>query len=89
MSSTHSELTPLDQETAELSLSFEDALRELEGLVRRLEEGRLPLEDAIESYERGSILRRHCESILSKAQLKVSQVEQKEGNDIKIKEVIL
>lgn len=61
--------------TTELSnLPFEDAMRELETIVRKLEEGRLPLDEAIKNYERGAILRTHCESLLKAAKLKVDQI---------------
>ncbi len=56
------------------SLSFEDALKELEGVVRRLEEGRLPLEEAIGSYERGALLKERCETLLAQARLKVDAI---------------
>lgn len=55
-------------------MSFEKAMGELESLVRRLEEGRLTLEEAIQSYERGTALRSHCETKLRAAKLKVEQV---------------
>ena len=55
-------------------MSFEKAMAELETLVRRLEEGRLSLEEAIHSYERGTALRSHCETKLRAAKLKVEQV---------------
>lgn len=55
-------------------MSFEKAMAELESLVRRLEEGRLTLEEAINSYERGTALRSHCETKLRAAKLKVEQV---------------
>lgn len=55
-------------------MSFEKAMTELESLVRRLEEGRLTLEEAINSYERGTALRIHCEAKLRAAKLKVEQV---------------
>lgn len=55
-------------------LSFEQAMQELEGLVRRLEEGRLPLEEAIQAYERGTLLKNHCEAKLQTAKLRVDQV---------------
>ena len=59
-------------------MSFEKAMGELESLVRRLEEGRLTLEEAIHSYERGTALRNHCEAKLRAAKLKVENVL--EGN---------
>ena len=55
-------------------LSFEQAMQELEVLVRRLEEGRLPLEEAIQAYERGTLLKNHCETKLQAAKLRVDQV---------------
>ena len=56
------------------ALSFEDALAELERIVRQLEEGRSKLDDAITSYERGTALRRHCEAKLREAQAKVERI---------------
>lgn len=54
-------------------MSFEDALAELERIVRQLEEGAKP-DDAITSYERGTSLRRHCETKLREAQAKVDRI---------------
>jgi exodeoxyribonuclease VII small subunit len=56
------------------TLSFDDALGQLELLVRTLEEGRLPLEDAINAFEKGSKLRKLCEEKLVSAKLKVDQI---------------
>ena len=55
-------------------MSFEDALSELEGIVQQLEEGDVPLEESIVIYERGDSLRKHCESKLRDAELKVEQI---------------
>lgn len=55
-------------------LSFEDALTELERIVRQLEDGRGKLDDAIASYERGTALKRHCETKLREAQEKVDRI---------------
>ncbi len=61
-------------------LSFEDALAELEKIVRSLEGGQQKLEDAISSYERGALLRRHCEAKLSQAEARVQAiVERSDG----------
>lgn len=71
-----------DKEIAKVSdLSFEQAMQELEGLVRRLEEGRLPLEEAIQAYERGTLLKNHCEAKLQAAKLRVDQVVIKAGGE--------
>ncbi|MFN8721157.1 MAG: exodeoxyribonuclease VII small subunit [Rhodospirillales bacterium] len=56
------------------ALSFEDALAELERIVRQLEEGKAKLDDAIGSYERGTLLRRHCEAKLREAQAKIDRI---------------
>jgi len=55
-------------------LSFEDALAELQALVKSLEKGDSKLDDAINSYQRGIDLRRHCEEKLRQAQLKVEKI---------------
>ena len=56
------------------SLSFEDAMAELEQLVRGLESGQQKLEDAIGAYERGALLRRHCEAKLAEAEARVAAI---------------
>ena len=55
-------------------LSFEDALAELEKIVRGLEGGQQKLEEAITAYERGSRLRRHCEAKLAQAEQRVQAI---------------
>ena len=57
-------------------LSFEDALAELEKIVRSLESGQQKLEDAITAYERGSALRQHCEAKLAEAEARVAAIVQ-------------
>lgn len=56
------------------SMSFEEALQELEQLVKRLESGREPLEQAIACFERGNLLKQHCETKLKEARLKVEKI---------------
>jgi exodeoxyribonuclease VII small subunit len=56
------------------TLSFEDALKELEGIVQELESGQAPLERSIEMYERGAKLKAHCEARLEAARLKVEKI---------------
>ena len=55
-------------------MSFEDALADLERIVRLIEDGRSKLDDAIQAYERGVALKRHCESKLKEAQTKIEQI---------------
>ena len=56
------------------AMSFEDALAELEQIVRRLEAGQVKLDDAIQSYERGAQLKRYCEQKLNEAQQRVDRI---------------
>jgi exodeoxyribonuclease VII small subunit len=61
---------------ADLSkINFETALGELEEIVQRLESGDTSLEGAIESYERGVALKKHCQGKLREAQLRVDKIE--------------
>ena len=57
------------------TLSFEDALKQLETIVRELEQGNVPLERSIEMYERGSALRKHCDDLLKAAEAKVEKIQ--------------
>ena len=56
------------------SLSFEDALGELETIVRNLETGKAPLEQSIDFYARGVALKEHCEKKLRDAQAKIEKI---------------
>ncbi|HUK60039.1 MAG TPA: exodeoxyribonuclease VII small subunit [Stellaceae bacterium] len=56
------------------ALSFEEALNELEQIVRKLESGSAKLDEALASYERGALLKRHCEAKLREAQLRVEKI---------------
>ncbi|SDH34734.1 exodeoxyribonuclease VII small subunit [Roseospirillum parvum] len=64
------EPAPTDPE----SLSFEDALAELETIVRRLEGGEVRLDQAVGAYERGVALKRACERKLAEARLRVERI---------------
>ena len=71
---------PAEQpETAEIPeeirrLSFEEAIVQLEEIVQRLESGEVGLEDSIEMYTRGSLLKRHCEEKLRAAGERVERI---------------
>jgi exodeoxyribonuclease VII small subunit len=56
------------------SLSFEDALRALEDVVRKLESGEVPLDDSITLYERGEDLRRLCQARLDAASARIEKI---------------
>jgi len=55
---------------------FEEAMKELEDIVRRLESGQVKLDDAVAAYTRGSFLKRHCEAKLADAKMKVEKITQ-------------
>lgn len=62
----------VSNEVAELS--FEAALRELETIVSRLEQGDVDLEDSISLYERGTALKAHCEQKLKGAEARLEKI---------------
>jgi exodeoxyribonuclease VII small subunit len=55
-------------------LTFERAIEELETIVKRLEEGKVPLEESVTIYERGELLKRRCEELLRLAEARVEKI---------------
>jgi exodeoxyribonuclease VII small subunit len=55
-------------------LTFERAIEELESIVKRLEEGKVPLEESVAIYERGENLKRRCEELLRQAEARVEKI---------------
>lgn len=55
-------------------ISFEDALAQLETIVRELEAGKIKLDDAVEAYETATALKKFCEDKLKLAQLKIEKI---------------
>ena len=55
-------------------LTFERAIEELETIVKRLEEGKVPLEESVAIYERGEVLKRRCEELLRQAEARVEKI---------------
>jgi exodeoxyribonuclease VII small subunit len=64
----------MDVPQQDSDLSFEDALRRLEEIVRTLEKGEAPLDKSIELYQEGDRLKRHCEARLKDAQARIEQI---------------
>lgn len=56
------------------NMSFEEAMRELEATVGKLEHGDATLEDSIKLYERGAALRAHCDKVLRAAEERVEKI---------------
>ncbi|MEA2646222.1 MAG: exodeoxyribonuclease small subunit [Chloroflexota bacterium] len=56
------------------TLTYEEALKELESLIKRLETGSIDLADSIASYERGAALAHHCSQLLEQTEAKVARL---------------
>ena len=68
-------LARMEEQGPDISqMSFEDALRALEDVVRRLETGEVPLDESISLYERGEKLRKHCQARLDAAQARIEKI---------------
>ena len=72
--------------TAELekvsNLSFEEAMRELETVVKKLETGQASLETSIAEYEKGMALRKHCEQKLQEAKMKIDKITKTPAGEV-------
>lgn len=55
-------------------MPFERAIEELETIVKRLEEGKVPLEESVAIYERGEVLKARCEELLRAAEARVEKI---------------
>lgn len=62
------------------ALSFEEALKSLEEIVRGLEKGDTSLDQAIQVYERGNALRRHCAEKLEQAKARIEKIQVQHGS---------
>jgi len=69
-------------------LSFEDALQQLETIVRELEGGKIKLDDAVKAYEQASKLKKICEEKLNNARLKIEKIETDENGEPKTSDFI-
>jgi exodeoxyribonuclease VII small subunit len=69
--------TPNDQDNQNADvgkLPFERAIEELESIVKRLEDGKVPLEESVAIYERGEALKKRCEDLLRQAEARVEKI---------------
>lgn len=69
------------------NLSFEESMRELETIVRSLEEGKASLDQAMKSYERGIVLKKLCEQKLNEARTKIEKISINQDGDISSQEI--
>jgi exodeoxyribonuclease VII small subunit len=61
-------------------MSFEEAIKELGGIVQKIEQGEIPLQDSLEQYEKGMALIKHCKSILEKAEKRIEKISKEENS---------
>ena len=71
-----------DKELLE-KMTFEDAMDELEDIVNALDKGDVSLDEAIAAYDRGSVLKDHCEKKLNQAKMKVETIQSGENGELK------
>ncbi len=62
-----------------MKLSFEDAIKELEELLAKLSAGNVSLDEMMKLYERGTVLTKHCQSLLDSYEKRLEVVEESDG----------
>ncbi len=63
------------------NLSFEQAIKELSGIVQKIEQGEISLQDSLGQYERGMALIKHCRDILQKAEKRIEKISQEQKSE--------
>ena len=59
-------------------ITFEQAIQQLKGIVDRIEQGEIPLQNSLEQYEKGMALIKHCRDILQKAEKRIERISKEE-----------
>jgi exodeoxyribonuclease VII small subunit len=62
-------------------MSFEEAIKELTDIVGKIEQGKIPLQDSLEQYEKGMALIKHCKGILEKAEKRIEKISKEEETE--------
>ena len=62
-------------------LNFEEAIKRLKGIVDKIEQGDIPLQDSLEKYEQGMALINHCRDILQKAEKRIEKISKTDSSD--------
>lgn len=70
-------------------MSFEETLAELEEIVKKIDSGQENLANAVSSFERGVLLKKHCEKLLQDAKLKIEKITESNDKNIEIVKVSL
>lgn len=69
------------QENNISKLSFEEAIKELTEIVGKIEQGRIPLQESLQQYERGMALIKQCRTILKKAEERIEKITKEEESE--------
>ncbi len=60
-------------------LGFEESIKELTNIVRKIEQGQIPLQDSLEQYEKGMSLIKQCRTILEKAEKRIEKISEQDA----------
>jgi exodeoxyribonuclease VII small subunit len=71
------------------NMTFEEALSELEQIVKKIDTGSETLESSIVAYERGALLKAHCEKKLNEAKLKIEKIVKQNDGAVTLQETEL
>jgi exodeoxyribonuclease VII small subunit len=63
------------------NMSFEEAIKELTSIVGKIEQGKIPLQDSLEQYEKGMALIKQCRTILQKAEERIEKITKEEEKE--------
>jgi len=76
----------VNDKSKEKSLDFEKSLAKLENIIEALEDGDLPLNDSIKTFEEGVKLTKHCQELLTKAELKTQKLLEKDDGTLDLED---
>ena len=76
----------MNDKSKEKNLDFEKSLAKLENIIEALEDGDLPLNESIKTFEEGVKLTQHCQELLTKAELKIQKLLEKDDGTLDLED---
>ena len=76
----------MNDKSKEKSLDFEKSLEKLENIIEALEDGDLPLNESIKTFEEGVKLSKHCQDLLTNAELKIQKLLEKDDGTLDLED---
>ena len=76
----------MNDKSKENNLDFEKTLAKLENIIEALEDGDLPLNESIKTFEEGVKLTKHCQELLTKAELKIQKLLEKDDGTLDLED---